>query len=55
MDMEIIKNSFAKRIGGQPPKLDTDGTAIMASRKKRQMIQRKYGARNVSSNFGVEG
>jgi len=53
MDVELIKNSFAKRLNGQETISSTDGTPLLSRvAKERKRRNRVRGAR---TNFGVQG
>ena len=53
MDVELIKNSFAKRLNGQETILSTDGTPLLSRVAKER--RRRNKVRGVRTDFGVQG
>ena len=53
MDVELIKNSFAKRLNGQETISSTDGTPLLTRVAKERRRRNKM--RGVSTHFGVQG
>ena len=53
MDVELIKNSFARRLNGQETVSSTDGTPLLSRVAKER--KRRNRVRGVKTNFGVQG